>query len=205
MYVQFVSGLRLLPASQAEAIIDEVEKVLLYSGFKLEKTLVEIMNPRDEGLYAWFTVNFLLDIFSQSLMESYVSLDLGGGSTQITFAPAEYPIGGLEGRKHFLHNVTILGGRREVYTHSYLGLGLMAAREAIFTQGNERQKLKSIHNALKLTGFKRMSRFIEHVCLRGSFQVNWTITGTARGIFSSTTGVFNSVSYSKHETMKSAD
>jgi ectonucleoside triphosphate diphosphohydrolase 5/6 len=51
----------LLPASQAEAIIDEVEKILLYSGFKLEKTLVEIMNPRDEGLFAWFTVNFLVN------------------------------------------------------------------------------------------------------------------------------------------------
>ena len=77
-----------------------------------------------------------LDIFSENLLESFVSLDLGGGSTQITFAPAKYPIGGLEGRKHFLHNVTILGDRHEVYTHSYLGLGLMAAREAIFTQGN---------------------------------------------------------------------
>ena len=77
------SGLRLLTASQAEAIIEEVEQVLILSGFKLEKTLIEIMNPRDEGLYAWFTVNFLLDIFSQSMLESFVSLDLGGGSTQV--------------------------------------------------------------------------------------------------------------------------
>jgi hypothetical protein len=84
-----------------------------------------------------------LDIFSQNMLESFVSLDLGGGSTQITFAPANYPIGGLEGRKHFLHNVTILGDRHEVYTHSYLGLGLMAARESIFTHGN-----KTIQNLL---------------------------------------------------------
>ncbi len=61
MKVFLNTGLRLLPASQAEAIIDEVEKVLLFSGFKLEKTLVEIMNPRDEGLFAWFTVNFLVN------------------------------------------------------------------------------------------------------------------------------------------------
>jgi Golgi nucleoside diphosphatase len=75
--------LRLLTSSQAEAIIEEVEQVLILSGFKLEKTLVEIMNPRDEGLYAWFTVNFLLDIFSESMIDSFVSLDLGGGSTQV--------------------------------------------------------------------------------------------------------------------------
>jgi Golgi nucleoside diphosphatase len=109
--------------------------VLVSSGFKVDESLVEIMNPRDEGLYAWFTVNFLLDNFSQNLFDSYVSLDLGGGSTQITFAPDGQRIGGLEGRKHFLHNVTLLGGRREIYSHSYLGLGLMAARREIFTSG----------------------------------------------------------------------
>ena len=130
-----IGGLRLLPLIQAEAIISEVEQVLLFSGFKQEKTLVEIMNPRDEGLYGWFTVNFLLDEISDDLLNSFVSLDLGGGSTQITFAPSKYPVDGLEGRKHFLHNVTILGDRHMVYTHSYLGLGLMAAREAIFTRG----------------------------------------------------------------------
>jgi len=92
------------------------------------------MNPRDEGLYAWFTVNFLLDNFSQNLFDSYVSLDLGGGSTQITFAPDGERIRGLEGRKHFLHNVTLLGDRKEIYSHSYLGLGLMAARLEIFSQ-----------------------------------------------------------------------
>ena len=64
------------------------------------------MNPRDEGLFAWFTVNFLLDIFaSGSLAKSYASLDLGGGSTQITFAPSKVPVPGLEGRKHYMHEV----------------------------------------------------------------------------------------------------
>ena len=33
------------------------------SGFLPEKNLIEIMNPMEEGLYAWFTVNFLLDQF----------------------------------------------------------------------------------------------------------------------------------------------
>jgi ectonucleoside triphosphate diphosphohydrolase 5/6 len=44
---------------------------------------VEIMNPRDEGLFGWFTVNFLLDNISDDLLDSFVSLDLGGGSTQV--------------------------------------------------------------------------------------------------------------------------
>ena len=42
------------------------------------------------------------------LDKSYVSLDLGGGSTQITFAPKSNHVEGLEGRKHFMHEVNIL-------------------------------------------------------------------------------------------------
>ena len=42
------------------------------------------------------------------LDESFVSLDLGGGSTQITFAPKSNHIEGLDGRKHFMHEVYIL-------------------------------------------------------------------------------------------------
>ena len=37
-----------------------------------------------------------------------MSLDLGGGSTQITFAPKSNHVEGLEGRKHFMHEVNVL-------------------------------------------------------------------------------------------------
>ncbi len=129
------AGLRLLPKSQSEAIIAEVKKVLETSGFKPEDNLIEIMNPMEEGLFAWFTVNYLLDDFTsgKSVGDSHACLDLGGGSTQIIFAPKRFPVKGIEGRKHFIHKVDILPGQPlDVYSHSYLGLGLMAAREAIF-------------------------------------------------------------------------
>ena len=42
------------------------------------------------------------------LDQSFVSLDLGGGSTQITFAPKSNHVEGLEGRKHFMHEVNVL-------------------------------------------------------------------------------------------------
>jgi len=131
------AGLRLLPQEQSEAIIIEVKKVLENSGFQTitDEKLIEIMNPMEEGLFAWFTVNYLLGSFqpNKHLSKSAASLDLGGGSTQITFAPKTLPVSGTEGRKHFIHKVDILGGEPlSVYSHSYLGLGLMAARQAIF-------------------------------------------------------------------------
>ena len=49
-----------------------------------------------------------LFIFILKLEQSLVSLDLGGGSTQITFYPRSNRVEGLEGRKHFLHDVNVL-------------------------------------------------------------------------------------------------
>lgn len=127
------AGLRLLPKEEGDAILAVVRKVLENSGFLPEKNLIEIMNPMEEGLYGWFTVNFLLSQFEniEKLDQSFISLDLGGGSTQVTFAPQSYEVKGLEGRKHFIHDVNVLQKPIKVYSHSYLGLGLMAARKAI--------------------------------------------------------------------------
>jgi len=119
-----------------------VREVLVASGFKPEANLIEIMNPLDEGLFGWFTVNFLLkqfegDLGKDQLGNSYASLDLGGGSTQITFAPSDpQNIPGIEGRKHFKHSVSVLGDNHQVYSHSYLGLGLQAARQAVLELEN---------------------------------------------------------------------
>ena len=59
-----------------------------------DEKLIEIMNPMEEGLFAWFTVNYLLGSFqpNKHLSKSAASLDLGGGSTQITFAPKTYQL-----------------------------------------------------------------------------------------------------------------
>lgn len=129
------AGLRLLPQDKAQALLDAVESTLRTSGFAPEEDLLGIMDPMEEGLFGWFTVNFLTKRLRNAKERSYVALDLGGGSTQITFAPNK-TVGGVAGRKDFLHNVTIMGDNTEIYSHSYLGLGLMAAREAIFKHGN---------------------------------------------------------------------
>lgn len=44
-----------------------------------------MLDDQDEGLFAWYTVNFLLDRL-HNISESIATLDLGGGSTQVTFS-----------------------------------------------------------------------------------------------------------------------
>lgn len=131
------AGLRLLPSDQSDAIIDAVGGVLKNSGFNFKG--VGIMSELDEGVFGWMSVNYLLDHLHLP-RKSYVALDLGGGSTQITFLP-KYKETFDTAPSDFLHPVKIQSESQTIYSHSYLGLGLMAAREAIFKIGDSPDSL----------------------------------------------------------------
>uniref|UniRef100_A0A0K8TTS2 nucleoside diphosphate phosphatase n=1 Tax=Tabanus bromius TaxID=304241 RepID=A0A0K8TTS2_TABBR len=131
LVLKATAGLRLLPQDKSECILDAVRELFRKSEFLVDANSVEIMDGTDEGIYSWFTVNFLLGRLSKS--NQAAALDLGGGSTQVTFSPADpkqVPIY----EKH-VHPVHIMGREVSVFTHSYLGLGLMASRHAILTRG----------------------------------------------------------------------
>lgn len=102
------------------------------SEFHVEIDAVEIMEGTDEGIFSWFTVNFLLGRLSKT--NQAAALDLGGGSTQVTFAPTDPEQVPLY--EKYMHEVNTLNRKINVFTHSYLGLGLMAARHAVFTKSH---------------------------------------------------------------------
>ncbi|CAK9803176.1 Nucleoside diphosphate phosphatase ENTPD5 [Anthophora quadrimaculata] len=127
------AGLRLLPGHKAQEILQECRKMFEESGFQISKNSVSIMEGRDEGIFSWFTVNFLLERFNAHNSGSTVAaLDLGGGSTQVTFSPDPSQEKELDGH---VYSVNIFSHNMSVYTHSYLGMGLMAARKEILTHG----------------------------------------------------------------------
>lgn len=129
------AGLRLLPVDKAEGLLEEVRKLFKASPFLTNENSVSIMDGSDEGLFSWFTVNFLLDRFGGDQDQTVAALDLGGGSTQITFIPTDQTT--LDQTKsEFIHQVSAFHHKLIVYTHSYLGLGLMAARKEILSFGN---------------------------------------------------------------------
>ena len=133
------AGLRLLPAEQSEALIAAVQGRLDDSGF--DNRGVGIMSELDEGVFGWVTVNYLLDQLHNP-RKSYAALDLGGGSTQVTFLP-KYEESLDSAPQDFLHPVRVAGAEHTLYSHSYLGLGLMAARLAIFRLGGAGESLAS--------------------------------------------------------------
>lgn len=129
------AGLRLLPVKKAEGLLEEVRKLFKASPFLTNDNSVSIMDGSDEGLFSWFTVNFLLDNFGGDQEQTVAALDLGGGSTQITFIPTDQAT--LDTTKsEFLHHISAFHHNLTVYTRSYLGLGLMAARKEVLSVGN---------------------------------------------------------------------
>lgn len=126
------AGLRILGAEKSEPILKAVNKLLNNSPFH-QVWEPEIMGGDKEAVYSWVTLNYLAKILGnpkKSLQDTYGTLDLGGGSTQIAFHPTDFktkqsaPEGYLVSEKAFNNQI-------DVYLHSYLGLGLMSARQAV--------------------------------------------------------------------------
>lgn len=130
LILKATAGLRLLPADQAEGLLRSVKELFEKVPFLTNDKSVEIMDGVDEGIFSWFTVNFLLERINGNPANTVAALDLGGGSTQVTFS-AITPASLKE--TQYIHQAVSPRGLIPVYTHSFLGLGLMAARQAVIT------------------------------------------------------------------------
>ncbi|KAE8585942.1 hypothetical protein XENTR_v10021507 [Xenopus tropicalis] len=146
------AGLRLLPETQSDALLSEVREVFRESPFLVPENSVSIINGADEGIFAWITVNFLTGRLHSH--RTVGILDLGGGSTQITFLPLTKNT--LDQTPHdFLASVELFNSTYRLYTHSYLGLGLKLARLAVLgvSEDNDQQK-QFFHSNCFLHGVK---------------------------------------------------
>ncbi|RXG52155.1 Ectonucleoside triphosphate diphosphohydrolase 5 [Armadillidium vulgare] len=138
LILKATAGLRLLPTEKADDLLKEVKKLLNNSEFYTTDKSVEIMDGREEGIFSWFTVNYLLDVISGSVDKTLVALDLGGGSTQITFIPTESEtLNSVP--SDFLSSITLFHKDLKLFTHSYLGLGLMAGRAAVLNSHRDEE------------------------------------------------------------------
>ncbi|KPP67979.1 hypothetical protein Z043_113370, partial [Scleropages formosus] len=79
---------------------------------------------------AWITVNFLIGSLHSAKKATVGMLDLGGGSTQITFSPQNEKTIQTSPFDH-ITSIQMFNGSHTLYAHSYLGLGLMSARLAV--------------------------------------------------------------------------
>ncbi|RYP77138.1 hypothetical protein DL771_001428 [Monosporascus sp. 5C6A] len=166
--VKATAGLRMIGADAAEKILETVrhhlENDYPFPVVSKEENGVAIMDGSDEGVYAWVTTNYLLGkIGGPDDSPTAAVFDLGGGSTQIVFEPTfkKAAAGGMpEKLAEGDHKYELsFGGRDfELYQHSHLGYGLMAARNAI-----HQILLQDLYSKNKDKGF--MSKPILNPCI----------------------------------------
>jgi Golgi nucleoside diphosphatase len=144
------AGLRLLGEQTAAEILSAIRSEFGRYPFPFLPTDVEVMGGSEEGVFAWITVNYLLQHLSDTATTNETErehpatsaiLDLGGASTQIVFEPTASAVQSLPaGERAALY--TLPYGQREynLFETSYLGYGLMEARrrvkEAILSHTN---------------------------------------------------------------------
>ncbi|XP_025192687.1 ectonucleoside triphosphate diphosphohydrolase 5-like [Melanaphis sacchari] len=152
LIMRATAGLRLLPVAISDEILNEVKTLFKGSPFRTNENSVGIMDGIDEGLFSWFTVNFLLNHLNHDVTNTVAALDLGGGSLQITFLPTNCD----KINQDFIIERPIMNKRVNLYSHSYLGLGLMAARKSVFTIDSDSLNVTSpcVQEAAKEIPFK---------------------------------------------------
>ncbi|KAJ7341246.1 hypothetical protein JRQ81_005127 [Phrynocephalus forsythii] len=161
LVLKATAGLRLLPGEKAQKLLDKVKDVFQESPFFVTNDCVSIMDGTDEGISAWITVNFLTGRLNVPDKKSVGTLDLGGGSTQITFQPSTETTLKSSSADH-ISSFQMFNTTYQLYSYSYLGLGLRSARLAILG-GVERQALKE-------------GEALTSPCLSPDFQGEWEHT-----------------------------
>ncbi|XP_056150015.1 ectonucleoside triphosphate diphosphohydrolase 5-like isoform X2 [Lampris incognitus] len=156
------AGLRLLSPEKAQALLDQVQDVFDESPFFVPDNSVSIMNGTKEGILAWVTVNFLTGHLDARTKKTVGILDLGGGSTQITFLPKLRKTIESAPAFDYIAKIDMFNSTYKLYTHSYLGNGLMAARLAAL-------------GALGAEGLEW--RIFRSSCLPKKFRDEWSFGG----------------------------
>ncbi|XP_028312852.1 ectonucleoside triphosphate diphosphohydrolase 4 isoform X3 [Gouania willdenowi] len=155
LYILCTAGMRILPESQQEALLEDLRTdIPVHFNFLFSDSHVEVISGKQEGVYAWIGINFVLGRFNhvndedgedavavnipggdqqEARMRKMTAgvLDMGGVSTQIAYEVPQTE----EVAKNLLaeFNLGCDAHRTEhvyrVYVSTFLGFGGNAARQ----------------------------------------------------------------------------
>lgn len=120
IYLYGTGGLRLISTDDAEKILDICRAAISTFPFHFEDDWAKIITGTQEGLYGWIAANYLQGNFKDSSTSTIGIVEMGGASSQVTFAPSDV----TNIPKDLLHEINVNQHSYQVYTHSYLEYGL---------------------------------------------------------------------------------
>jgi len=140
IFLGATAGVRELAIEQQNAVMSRIQELFnnkSFCPFLFETDYARVLSGEEEGVYGWVAANFLLGTFQEAMLgygsansqHTYGALDLGGGSTQITFFKQNQEI------MSSMFKLLIGASKHwNLYTHSYLGFGHVSSRDRMDTQ-----------------------------------------------------------------------
>ncbi|KAL3523182.1 hypothetical protein ACH5RR_016016 [Cinchona calisaya] len=133
---QATAGLRLLKGDSSETILEAVRDL-----FKNESSLeykaewVTVLEGSQEAAYLWVAINYLLGTAGKKYSETVGTIDLGGGSVEMTYAVSKEIAAKASkistGQGKYVQDKYLKGTKYHLYAYSYLNYGLLAARAEV--------------------------------------------------------------------------
>lgn len=165
VFLMATAGLRMVGDAPKDAILQSVCGTLSESGFLFRCAWADLLDGRDEGLFGWVTVNYLLDLlYAPPPAEPVGTIDLGGGSVQIVFPTTQkiWPRG-------YSQQLDFNGRKHHLYVKSHLGFGLDAARSKVFERLVSRHEVRA---AARTTAGQRGALPLSRALMRRTL---WTL------------------------------
>ncbi|EYU20055.1 hypothetical protein ABFS82_06G063300 [Erythranthe guttata] len=86
LFLCATAGVRRLPSSDSEWLLDNAYSILKNSRFLCKKEWVKVITGMEEAYYGWIALNYHTGVLGAiPKKETYGALDLGGSSLQVTF------------------------------------------------------------------------------------------------------------------------
>ncbi|GAB2276160.1 Apyrase 2 [Dionaea muscipula] len=153
------AGLRQLEGDASDEILEAVRNFLRDKGkLKSNPSWVTVLDGTQEGAFQWVTINYLLGKLGKKYSSTVGVVDLGGGSVQMAYAisdsDAENAPRVSDGEDAYVHGMYLRGHHYNLYVHSYLHYGLLAARAEILKGGDSGNPciLAGYHGSYKYGG-----------------------------------------------------
>ncbi|KAJ1268583.1 hypothetical protein BS78_07G146500 [Paspalum vaginatum] len=132
------AGLRLIDSAVADSVLQSCKEALRGSGFRFLDEWATVISGAEEGIYAWVAANYALGTLGSDPNDTIGIIELGGASVQVAFITGE-PL-----PPEFSHMLKFGAASYNLYSHSFLHLGLNVAYE-------------SLHDLLSLPGLSSMA------------------------------------------------